>query len=99
MSARRHVAKGPESTCSKARILIPSRALVGFPLLTTFTSSKYSVQQFKGSKFNVGLELNATYTTSEPDIRVTPAEAVVQVTNFSFMLRSSKHSDEFLVLP
>src|SRR5262245_43138115 len=26
MSASRHVAKGPESTCSKARILMPSNA-------------------------------------------------------------------------
>jgi hypothetical protein len=39
MSASKHVANGPESTCSKARILTPSNARDGFELLATLTSS------------------------------------------------------------
>src|SRR5918996_3253058 len=45
MSASRQVANGPESTCSKARILTPSSARMTFELLATLTS--FSVQRFE----------------------------------------------------
>src|SRR5919106_4575737 len=45
MSASRQVANGPDSTCSKARILTPSSARMTFELLATLTS--FSVQRFE----------------------------------------------------
>jgi len=39
MSASKQVANGPESTCSNARIFIPSNAREGFELFATLTSS------------------------------------------------------------
>jgi len=38
MSASKQVVNGPESTCSKAKILTPSNAREGFELLATLTS-------------------------------------------------------------
>jgi hypothetical protein len=50
------VANGPERTCSKARILTPSRARFGFTLLATLTSfpNNTLVQPFKSSMSDHG---------------------------------------------
>src|SRR5262245_4376858 len=65
MSASRHVANGPESTCSNARILTPSSARLGLRSAATVTSSL----QTHGTFGTIG----TSETRSVPIVPVVPA--------------------------